>query len=226
MRNFNISLPASSGLSQSLESVVSGHRLRSHTVSTVKVDQQGKLLHPVMAAHSMVMQKDPRRFSEASIGPPPRPPPPNLKRLNMKSQRRPVVHPIPGAPWPPHLVMPPAAQPQPHPHPHPSHQPLQSTGGSNLAKMAQMSRSNPQLDGCTDNRERERSREKLHHVQNTRDSLTSQVKQKLILTFLYKNFILDGLKYKIRCHLRLWRLCTELLLKRFILHFNATTGTQ
>lgn len=183
MRNFNISLPASSGLSQSLESVVSGHRPRSHTVSTVRVDQHSKLLLPVMAAHSMVMQKDPRRFSEASIGPPPRPPPPNLKRLNMKSQRRPVVHPIPGAPWPPHMVMPPSAQPQPHPHP--SHQPQQSTGGSNLAKMAQMSRSNPQLDDYTDNRERERSREKLHHVQNTRDSLISQVKQ----NFLYNNLI-------------------------------------
>ncbi|XP_029695985.1 non-receptor tyrosine-protein kinase TNK1 isoform X4 [Takifugu rubripes] len=148
------------GMSQSLESVLGGHRPRSQTVTTVRVDQQGRLLPPVMAAHSAVMQKDPRRFSEASIVPPPRPPPPNLKRP-IKSQRRPVVLPVPGAPWPPHMVM--AAQPQPQ----------QST--SNLAKMTQMARSTPQLDDNTDGRERERSRERPPHLQNTRDSLVSQV---------------------------------------------------
>lgn len=147
------------GMSQSLESVLSGHRPRSQTVTTVRVDQQGRLLPPVMAAHSVVMQ-DPRRFSEASIGPPPRPPPPNLKRL-IKSQRRPVVLPVPGAPWPPHMVM--AAQPQPQ------------QSSSNLAKMTQMARSTPQLDDNTDGRERERSREKPQHLQNTRDNLVSQV---------------------------------------------------
>lgn len=160
LSHFNLNCLCS-GMSQSLESVLSGPRPRSQTVSTVRVDQQGRLLPPVMAAHSAVMQKDPRRFSEASIGPPPRPPPPNLKRL-IKSQRRPVVLPVPGAPWPPHMVM--AAQPQPQ----------QST--SNLAKMTQMARSTPQLDDTTDGRElRERGREKPHHLQNTRDSLVSQV---------------------------------------------------
>ncbi|TWW63090.1 non-receptor tyrosine-protein kinase TNK1 isoform X3 [Takifugu flavidus] len=148
------------GMSQSLESVLGGHRPRSQTVTTVRVDQQGRLLPPVMAAHSAVMQKDPRRFSEASIIPPPRPPPPNLKRP-IKSPRRPVVLPVPGAPWPPHMVM--AAQPQPQ----------QST--SNLAKMTQMARSTPQLDDNTDGRERERSRERPPRLQNTRDSLVSQV---------------------------------------------------
>lgn len=177
----------SSGISRSLESVVSGHRPRSHTVVTVRVDQQGRLVPPSMAAHSMVMQKDPRRFSEASIVPPPRPPPPNLKRLNTKSQRRPAVHPVPGMMWPPQMVLSPAAQTQPQPQP--PHQPLyqpphpppyppqQSMGGSNLAKMTHMARSTPQLDDYTDNRERERNRdrEKSPHVQNTRDSLISQV---------------------------------------------------
>lgn len=155
-------------MSQSLESVLSGHRPRSQTVTTVRVDQQGRLLPPVIAAHSVVMQKDPRRFSEASIGPPPRPPPPNLKRP-IKSQRRPVVLPVPGAPWPPHVVM--GAQLQP--------QPQQST--SNLAKMTQMARSTPQLDDNTDGRER--SREKPHHLQNTRDSLVSQVSFQLFARF-------------------------------------------
>lgn len=161
------------GMSQSLESVLSGHRPRSQTVTTVRVDQQGRLVPPVLAAHSVVMQKDPRRFSEASIGPPPRPPPPNLKRPNIKSQRRPVVLPIPGTPWPPHMVMAPQPQPQP--------QPQQSTGGSNLGKMSHMARSTPQLDDNTDGRERERSREKPHHLQNTRDNLISQVTLQLFV---------------------------------------------
>lgn len=157
------SSPASAGLSRSLESVVSGPRPRSQTVASVRVDQHGRLVHPAMAAHSVVMQKDPRRFSEASIGPPARPPAPNLKRMNMKSQRRPAGHPVPGAVWPVHMVMPPAVQPQPQ----------QGVGGSNLVKLTHMARSTPQLDEVTDSRER--SREKPPHVQNTRDSLIAQV---------------------------------------------------
>lgn len=161
-----------SGLSKSLESVLSGPRPRAHTVGAVKVDQHGRLVPPVMAARSVVMQQDPRRFSEASIAPPPRPPPPNLKRLNMRPQRRPTVHPVMGTTWPPQVVMPPAAQPQ-----SPAHYPPQQViGGSNLAKMSHMARSTPQLDE-TDSRERERGRdrERLPQVQHTRDSLTAQV---------------------------------------------------
>uniref|UniRef100_H3CXQ8 Tyrosine kinase, non-receptor, 1 n=1 Tax=Tetraodon nigroviridis TaxID=99883 RepID=H3CXQ8_TETNG len=90
---------------------------------------------------------------EASIGPPPRPPPPNFKRPNMKSQRRPVVLPVPGAQWPPHVVASAAAQPQIQ------NQPQQSA--SNLVKMAQMARSTPQLDDNADSRDRDRSREKV-----------------------------------------------------------------
>ncbi|XP_068164876.1 non-receptor tyrosine-protein kinase TNK1 isoform X2 [Antennarius striatus] len=170
------------GMSRSLESVVSGHRPRSQTVGVVRVDQHGRLMTPVMAAHSVVMQQDQRRFSEASIVPPPRPPPPNLKRLNAKSQRRPIVHPGIGTSWPPQAVPTVLAQIQPYPHPPPQpvHQPQSVYGGSNLAKMSHMARSTPQLDD-TDSRDRERERErnrdreKSPHVQNTRDSLISQV---------------------------------------------------
>ncbi|XP_019951204.2 non-receptor tyrosine-protein kinase TNK1 [Paralichthys olivaceus] len=162
------------GMSQSLESVLSGHRPRAHTVGVIRVDQQGRLMPP-MAAHSLLMQQDTRRFSEASIPPPPRPPPPNLKRLN-KSQRRPMVNPPPGASWPSQLIL--APPPQPPPQPQPQHQPQPGVGGSNLAKMANMARSTPQLDEA-DNRERERERirdrEKSPHGQNTRDSLIAQV---------------------------------------------------
>ncbi|KAM9335574.1 non-receptor tyrosine-protein kinase TNK1 [Symphorus nematophorus] len=191
------------GLSRSLESVVRGHRPRSHTVGVVRVDQQGRLMPPVMVARSMVMPQDPRRFSEASIIPPPRPPPPNLKRLNMKSQRRPAAHPAPGSSWPPQVVPSAAAPPQPQPpppyppqhppqyppqhplqhplqHP-PQHPPQQAMGGTNLPKLSHMARSTPQLDDYTDSRERDRDRErnkdrdKSPHVQNTKDSLISQI---------------------------------------------------
>ncbi|KAE8279086.1 Activated CDC42 kinase 1 [Larimichthys crocea] len=172
------------GISRSLESVVSGHRPRAQTVGVIRVDQQGRLMPPVLVAHSMVAKQDPRRFSEASIIPPPRPPPPNMKRLNLKSQRRPP-HPGQGTSWPSPLVMAPSGQTQPQPQPQtqhqPQHQPQQAFGGSNLVKMSQMARSTPQLDDYTDvrerdrERERNRDREKSPHVQNTRDSLIPQV---------------------------------------------------
>ncbi|CAB1435532.1 unnamed protein product [Pleuronectes platessa] len=134
----------------------------------IRVDQHGRLMTPMMAAHNALMQQDTRRFSEASINPPPRPPPPNLKRLNIKSQRRPMI-PLPGASRPTQLILPPPPQPpaQPPPQPQP---------GSNLAKMAHLARSTPQLDEV-DNRERERTREreKSSHVQNTREGLIGQI---------------------------------------------------
>lgn len=158
------------GMSRSLESVLSGGRPRAHTVGMVRVDQHGKLIPPVMVARSVVTPQDPRRFSEASIIPPPRPPPPNLKRLNMKPQRRPTIQQVPhGIPWPPPGVMsPPPQQPPPQP----------VMGGGNLVKMAHMARSTPQLDEC-DSKERERprdrGRDKSPHIYSSRDTLISQV---------------------------------------------------
>lgn len=173
----------SSGLSQSLESVLGGPRPRANTVGMIRVDQQGRLMPPAMAAQSVVMQQDPRRFSEASIAPPPRPPLPNLKRLNIKAQRKPVVLPAqaPGPSWPSHVVLSPPAQTQ---------QPPQSFGGSNLARMANMARSTPQLDECADNRggdrerERVRDRERSPHIQNPRDALIAQVGDTFLVAVL------------------------------------------
>lgn len=175
-------------MSRSLESVLSEPRPRAHTVGVIRVDQQARLLPSVMAARSMV-QQDPRRFSEASISinPPPRPPPPNLKRLNIKPQRRTSIHPALGTTWPPPVILVPPAQPQPQPPP--QHQLQQGIGGSNLGKLTHMARSTPQLDEYTDNRERDRERErnrdrdKSPHVQNTRDSLISQVRAGFIIVF-------------------------------------------
>lgn len=180
----------SSGMSRSLESVLSGPRPRAHTVGVVRVDQQGRLMPPVLAAHSVVMQQDPRRFSEASIVPPPRPPLPNLKRLNMKVQRRPAVQPAPGTSWPLQMVLSPPAQTQPQ------QQPQQGNGGSNLPKMAHMANSTPQLDEYTDTRERERERirerEKILYVQNMRDSLTAQVRDSFIIALWMKTCSMDS----------------------------------
>lgn len=167
------------GMSRSLESVLGGARPRAHTFATVRVDNQGKLMPPALA-RSVVVQQDPRRFSEASIIPPPRPPPPNLKRLKpqvLARDRRFTVQqvPAPGSSWPPQVVLPAPSQPQP-----PPQLPQQ---GTNLAKMAHMARSTPQLDDCTDSRERDRERErarerewdKTPQVQHTRDALIAQV---------------------------------------------------
>ncbi|XP_038140879.1 non-receptor tyrosine-protein kinase TNK1 [Cyprinodon tularosa] len=150
------------GMSQSLESVLSGPRPRAHTVGAVKVDQHGKLMPPAMIARSMMAQQDIRRFSEASLAPPPRPPPPNLKRLNMKNQRKPIVQPPIGTPWPQQMAMSPPAQATPP-----------SVSGSNLVKMAQMTRSTPQLD--EDQRGGGKDREKSHYAQNSKENLVAQV---------------------------------------------------
>ncbi|XP_029944401.1 non-receptor tyrosine-protein kinase TNK1 [Salarias fasciatus] len=172
------------GMSLSLESVMSGPRPRAHTFGEVRVDQHGRLLPPGMAAvaRSVAPQQDPRRFSEASIAPPPRPAPPNLKRGNVRSQRRtpqfPPPAPPPGTSWPPQMV-PVAAGPPPHPHPLPP--PQQAFAGSNLGRMAHMARSTPQLDEPdTRDRERERERERRYrekspHVHGSRDAVVAQI---------------------------------------------------
>ena len=164
-----------SGMSRSLESVLSGHRPRAQTVGAFRVDQQGRLMPPVMAARSVVMPQDPRRFSEASIVPPPRPPPPNLKRFNVKVQKKPAAFPAPGTSWPPQTALSPPAQTQLQP------RPPQAAAGSNLVKTAALARSTPQLD--EDPRERDQrgasDRERPPHLLNTRDSLVAQVRGKL-----------------------------------------------
>lgn len=156
--------------------MVGGHGHRPDTAPGVRVDQQGRLMPPVMPAHSMLMQMDPRRFSEASIVPPPRPPPP---RINMRSQRRPAAYPVPPTMWPPQVAAQAQAQPQP-----PSQQPApqQGMGGSNLVKMSHMARSTPQLDDYSDSREHSRAA-----VQSSRDSVVSQVRHQDIQLFIYYN---------------------------------------
>ncbi|KAK7909841.1 hypothetical protein WMY93_014525 [Mugilogobius chulae] len=166
------------GLSQSLESVLGGGgRPRANTGGMIRVDQHGKLMPPVMVAQSVVAPQDRRRLSEASINPPPRPPPPNIRRPNMKPQKRPpAIQEIPQVPsWPPPGVLSPPAHHPPGHHPPPQlHLPQPVMGGSNLAKMSHMARSTPQLDEC-DSKEIDRPRGKAPHVYSTKDTLISQV---------------------------------------------------
>lgn len=101
--------------------------------------------------------QDFRRFSDSSgIMPPPRPPPPNIKRirhLNMISDRRVAGNPAPAS-WlfpPPHLNL--QFPPQ-----------QQTRGVTNLTKMTHLAKSSPQLDSDVDKekeREREKEREKI-----------------------------------------------------------------
>ncbi|KAM9501828.1 non-receptor tyrosine-protein kinase TNK1 isoform 2-T2 [Clarias gariepinus] len=97
---------------------------------------------------------DIRRFSDASgMMPPPRPPPPNIKRLkhqNVICDRR-----LAGNPSPPSWLFPP-------PSPNLQFQPQQQTRSvSNLTKMAHLAKSSPQLDSNVPmEKEREKEREK------------------------------------------------------------------
>ncbi|XP_067117900.1 non-receptor tyrosine-protein kinase TNK1 [Osmerus mordax] len=172
-------LQSMAGMCRSLESVLGESKSKGQPVGGLRVDPRRPLPNTPMAARSVVTQ-DPRRFSEASIAPPPRPPPPNLKCLKPQMvirDRRPAVNPAPGSSWPPHPQQQQIQVAQPPPQP--------TMGISNLVKMAHMARSTPQLDDGADKEkerenERERDREKERdryppQVQNTREAVVSQV---------------------------------------------------
>lgn len=118
--------------------------------------------------------QDSRRLSDASgINPPPRPPPPNLKRLkhqNMIFDRRAAGNPVHAA-W----FLPPSQ-------PNPLFAPQQlAKGPTNLTKMAHLAKSSPQLDSDMEmekererdrGKERERVRERYPPQQNQVDKET------------------------------------------------------
>lgn len=205
-------------MSQSLESVLGGSRPRAHMGGAFRVDQHGRLVPQLKEAHSMLIQQDPRRFSEAGIAPPPRPPLPNIKRLNLKVQRKPLVLPASGPSWSNQMILSPPAQTQPQ-NQFSSPQP---PSGSNLMKMAQLARSSPQLDEEVKERDRDRAREKTHYAQITKESIVSQVED----LFYQDDTWLTGLTHLFVVLLRWWRRCMVWPPKRFILHFSVMTGTR
>lgn len=171
----------SSGMSRSLETVLSGSGSEDQAIDVVRSGPGNRLVPP--GAQSMVHQ-DPRRFSEASIIAPLRPPLPNIKRFIPKSQsqRRPPTVAPQASNWSPHIIISPPQQ-QSHLQLHPSQ--AQFVGVSNLVNMSPMARSSPQLDDNTDNREknrekdRVRERDKSPQVPHTKESLVSQVSRQL-----------------------------------------------
>ncbi|XP_077598177.1 non-receptor tyrosine-protein kinase TNK1 [Stigmatopora nigra] len=159
-----------SGLSRSLESVLSSHESQAPPSAP-----QGRS-NLIAGTRSVVVHQDPRRFSEANVAPPPRPPPPNLKRINWKPQRKATTQPVP-SPWSPPspsagvvnlLKVPQLAAPAGGAN---LLKVPQLAGGANLLKGSQLARSSPQLDEVGgDSRERLRDREKP-----AREALVSQV---------------------------------------------------
>ncbi|XP_034146739.1 non-receptor tyrosine-protein kinase TNK1 isoform X2 [Esox lucius] len=162
-----------SGMTRSLESVLSGPQGRAPFVGGVRPDPRRAPPPNTTVARSLATQQDPRRFSDDSVSPPPRPPLPNLKRFKLPQvmirERRPG--PGPG----PDLTRPP---------PYPQQQAAQPAGGSNLAKMSHMACSTPALDDCGD-RERDQEKERVvrerekerypPQVQHSRAAVMAQV---------------------------------------------------
>ncbi|KAL7876035.1 hypothetical protein AOLI_G00109980 [Acnodon oligacanthus] len=151
------------GMSRSLESVLG--------VSNDKSQDGGGSLaqrtHVRKAIPAHLIQ-DLRRFSDCSgITPPPRPPPPNFKRIRpqhmVNRDRRVAGNATPGF-WPP----------PPHPNLQPQLQQQQVMGPSNLVKMAQLAKSNPQIHNDFE-KEREREKEKEREKERARERYPAQV---------------------------------------------------
>ncbi|XP_062849247.1 non-receptor tyrosine-protein kinase TNK1 [Trichomycterus rosablanca] len=150
------------GMSRSLESVL-GVPQNEAPSENGNPAQRTNIRKPVQPPYA----PDVRRFSDASgINPPPRPPPPNFKhfqRAQMIRDRRLAGNVAPAA-WIPtpltNIQLPPQQK---------------TMGGSNLAKMAHLAKSSPQLDNDNEkekerDRDRERERERIReryppHVQ-------------------------------------------------------------
>lgn len=146
-------------MSRSLESVLGGA-------------QDQDIGNAAQSGHRRRLQSqlppDPRRFSDAVVNPPPRPPPPNLKRIKplIFTDRR---NPLAGA-WtpPPHHLQ---LQFQ--------HQPLQQCFGSNnLARMAHLAKSSPQLD---DDLEKEKERDKEREREKGQERYPPQVNKEAVI---------------------------------------------
>ncbi|XP_027025352.2 non-receptor tyrosine-protein kinase TNK1 [Tachysurus fulvidraco] len=155
------------GMSRSLESVL-GLPQSSGQGGNGNFAQRSNGRKPISSAHI----QDTRRLSDASgINPPPRPPPPNLKRLkhqNMIFDRRAAGNPVHA----PRFLRP--------SQPNLQFAPQQlAKGPTNLTKMAHLAKSSPQLDIDMEiekererGKERERVRERYPPLQNQVDKET------------------------------------------------------
>ncbi|XP_029113192.1 non-receptor tyrosine-protein kinase TNK1 isoform X2 [Scleropages formosus] len=155
------------GLSRSLESVLGFQGKGQDGGDRPEARRVGIISNPLL-----LPSEDHRRFSDANVTPPPRPPPPNIKSLKplvLLRDHKAAVNQGPGL-WL-------AQQPQ--------QQLPQTTGTSNLAKINNLARSTPQLDECGDKekekeRERDRARDRDRYqaqVQPSRVAIVAQVQE-------------------------------------------------
>uniref|UniRef100_A0A8C2F0N5 Tyrosine kinase, non-receptor, 1 n=1 Tax=Cyprinus carpio TaxID=7962 RepID=A0A8C2F0N5_CYPCA len=128
------------------------------------------------------LMQDPRRFSDAVVIPPARPPPPNFKCISppntgfkcvktqmMIQDRRPVN----SAGWVPHTHSQLQFQFQPQ---------QQCLGSSNLARMAHLAKSSPQLDdGPEKEKERDKEQEKEREREKAKERYPPQVDKEAII---------------------------------------------
>ncbi|XP_052010415.1 activated CDC42 kinase 1-like [Xyrauchen texanus] len=158
------------GMSKSLESVLGLSHVKGRSGGSVA--QRTDNRRPIQGQ----LVQDPRRFSDAVVVTPPRPPPPNFKRIKpqMMMHDRRLGNPATGAwtpPSQPHLQQQFQQQPQ---------QPFLMA--NNLARMAQLAKSSPQLDdGFEEEKEREREQEKERERQKAKERYPPQVDKEALI---------------------------------------------
>ncbi|KAI4900179.1 hypothetical protein NFI96_023899 [Prochilodus magdalenae] len=161
------------GISRSLESVVGVSNDKSQ-VSRGSLTQRAHVRKPI-PAHLI---QDPRRFSDSSgIVPPPRPPPPNFKRirgLQMMFRERKLGGNTSLGSWP--------SPPHPNMQPQPQQQQEQVMGVTNLARMTQLARSTPQLDNDFEKeKEKEKEKEREREKERARERYPPQVDKEAVI---------------------------------------------
>ncbi|XP_073693268.1 non-receptor tyrosine-protein kinase TNK1 [Garra rufa] len=161
------------GISRSLESVLGGSQDKGRAPASQRGDPR-----------RLNLNQDPRRFSDAIVIPPPRPPPPSFKCISppnpgfkfnkpqMMIQDRRQVNPVAGAPQT-HSQLQFQFQFQPQQH---------CLGNNNLARMAHLANSSPQLDdGPEKDKEREREQEKERERERAKERYPPQVDKEAVI---------------------------------------------
>lgn len=175
----SVSYSQSSGISRSLESVLGGPQDKGRGSG----GNAAQRADPRRLMQSNLMQ-DPRRFSDAIVIPPARPPPPSFKCISppntvfkfvkpqmMIQDRRPVNP----AGWAPqtHSQLQFQFQFQPQ---------QKCLANSNLARMAHLAKSSPQLDdGPEKERERDKEQEKEREREKAKERYPPQVDKEAVI---------------------------------------------
>ncbi len=175
-----LSYSQSSGFSRSLESVLGGPQDQDRGPG----GNAAQRADPRRPMQNNLMQ-DPRRFSDAIIIPPARPPPPSFKCISPPNTGFKCIKPQmmiqdrrPGNPmgWPPQTHSPLHFQFQPQ---------QQFLGNSNLARMAHLAKSSPQLDDGPE-KEKERDKEKEREREKAKERYPPQVNKEAVIAQVWR----------------------------------------